>query len=66
MPSPESPALVLQDVMRGYYTAEEAERRFGVVLSGDPLQVDEAATATRRQARPLRAGRLASAAALAQ
>ena len=34
--------------MRGYYTADEAARLFGVVLAGDPLQVDEAATATRR------------------
>ena len=59
------PALVLQDVMRDYYTAEEAEQRFGVVLSGDPLQVDEAATAARRQRWALRQRRLIPAAALA-
>ena len=50
------PTLVLQDVMRGYYTADEAEQRFGVVLSGDPLQVDEAATAAGRTAGPCATG----------
>ena len=38
--------------MRGYYTVDEAEQRFGVVLSGDPPQVDEAATAARRRNGP--------------
>ena len=46
------PALVLRDVMRGYYTADEAEQRFGVVLRGEPPQVDEAATAASRSAGP--------------
>ena len=38
--------------MRGYYSADEAEKRFGVVLSGDPLKLDEAATAALRSAGP--------------
>ena len=45
------PTLVLRDVVRGYYTADEAARLFGVVLSDDdPPAVDEAATAARRGA----------------
>ena len=51
------PAAVARDVMRGYYTAEEAEKRFGVVLTGDLLQVDEAATDARQQAGPCSKGR---------
>lgn len=42
------PALVARDVMRGYYTSEEAERLFGVVLTGDPPEADLRATAARR------------------
>jgi N-methylhydantoinase B len=42
------PATVRRDVERGYYTAEEARRRFGVVLAGELPVVDEAATARLR------------------
>ena len=49
-PFEREPALVLRDVMRGYYTVDEAARLFGVVMTGDPPQVDEAATAARRSA----------------
>ena len=51
-PRERDPALVLQDVMRGYYTAAEAAGLFGVVLAGDPPEVDEAATEARRLAGP--------------
>ncbi|KAB2913080.1 MAG: methylhydantoinase [Hyphomicrobiaceae bacterium] len=40
-------ALVARDVIRGYYTAEEARSLFGVVLSADGT-VDAAATAAAR------------------
>jgi N-methylhydantoinase B len=45
------PALVLRDVRRGYYTVEEARRRFGVALTGDPPEVDEAETRRLREGR---------------
>lgn len=46
------PAKVLQDVMRGYFAQDEAERLFAVVLTGDPLGVDnDATTALRRQSK---------------
>jgi N-methylhydantoinase B len=45
------PALVLQDVQRGYYSQEEAERLFAVVLTGEPVDIDAVAT------RKARAGR---------
>jgi N-methylhydantoinase B len=45
------PALVLSDVVRGYVTAEDAERDYGVVLAGDPLTLDRAATERLRAAR---------------
>jgi N-methylhydantoinase B len=45
------PEAVLRDVRRGYYTAEDARRRFGVVLRGEPAEVDEAETARARRAR---------------
>jgi N-methylhydantoinase B len=46
------PAKVLQDVMRGYFAQDEAERLFAVVLTGDPLGVDNnATTALRRQSK---------------
>ncbi len=48
-PMERDPQLVAQDVVRGYYQAEEAERLFGVVLAGDPPHIDEAATAARRR-----------------
>ncbi|WP_048644930.1 hydantoinase B/oxoprolinase family protein [Nitratireductor soli] len=43
-----APEKVLHDVALGYYTTAEAERLFGVVLSGDQTAVDEAATAALR------------------
>ena len=42
--------------MRGYYTADEAEKRFGVVLTGEPPVLDEAATAALRSAGPCQEG----------
>ena len=48
-PLEREPALVARDVTRGYYTPAEAAQLFGVVLVGEPPQVDEAATAARRQ-----------------
>ncbi|MDP6474173.1 MAG: hydantoinase B/oxoprolinase family protein [Alphaproteobacteria bacterium] len=45
------PALVLRDVKRGYYSREEAERLFAVVLSGEPLGVDADATKKTRAGR---------------
>ena len=47
-PLSRDPALVARDVARGYYPREDAERLFGVVLTGDPPQVDAAATRARR------------------
>ena len=45
-PLERDPALVRRDVARGYFTAEDAERDYGVVLRGAPLEVDVEATAT--------------------
>ena len=42
------PALVLEDVRLGRYSAEEARRLFGVAVTGTPPQVDAAATARLR------------------
>ena len=50
-PLERDPALVRRDVARGYFTAEDAERDYGVVLRGAPLAVDAAATARARAAR---------------
>ncbi|MCK6453583.1 MAG: hydantoinase B/oxoprolinase family protein [Alphaproteobacteria bacterium] len=50
-PLEREPALVLADVGRGYYTVDHARAKFGVVLTGTPLGVDEAATAALRKAR---------------
>ena len=50
------PALVLNDVSRGYYTVEQARDLFGVVLNTDPAGVDAAATAALRAAPQRRAG----------
>lgn len=47
-PFERSPALVARDVMRGYYTREQAEERFGVVLDAEG-EVDPAATERRRE-----------------
>ncbi len=49
-PLARNPALVARDVGRGYYTVAEAEDLFGVVLTGEPPEVDAAATAARRDA----------------
>src|SRR5712692_5795665 len=48
------PALVARDVTRGYFTAEDARRDYGVVLSGaDPPVLDHGATdALRRRGQP--------------
>ncbi len=48
-PLEREPALVARDVVRGYYTADEAERLFGVIVTGDPPETDEAATAVCRR-----------------
>ncbi|MEO0995622.1 MAG: hydantoinase B/oxoprolinase family protein, partial [Pseudomonadota bacterium] len=44
------PAAVQADVRLGRYSVTEAEARFGVVLTGTALAIDDAATAARRQA----------------
>jgi N-methylhydantoinase B len=49
-PFERDPALVRRDVARGYFTAEDAERDYGVVLRGTPLAVDANATARARRA----------------
>ena len=46
------PELVRRDVARGYYTAEDAARDYGVALRGDPVVVDVEATARLRGNRP--------------
>jgi len=50
-PLDRDPALVQRDVARGYFTAEEAARDYGVVLRGDPQTVDVAATELSRRQR---------------
>ncbi|MCC5780297.1 hydantoinase B/oxoprolinase family protein [Nitratireductor sp. B36] len=47
-PLKRAPEKVLRDVALGYYTADEAEALFGVVLSADGQAVDEAATQAKR------------------
>ncbi|MCT7376461.1 hydantoinase B/oxoprolinase family protein [Chelativorans salis] len=47
-PLERKPELVLRDVALGYYTAEQAEALFGVVLSADGGAIDAGATARRR------------------
>ena len=42
-----APALVARDIRRGYFTREEAEARFGVVVDA-AFEVDGAATERRR------------------
>jgi N-methylhydantoinase B len=51
-PRERDPDLVLRDVVRGYITAEDAARDYGVVVSGDPPAVDRGATESRRRAAP--------------
>jgi len=44
---------ILRDVVRGYITAEDAARDYGVVVRGDPVIIDRDATERRRRpARP--------------
>jgi N-methylhydantoinase B len=50
-PLTRDPELVRRDVARGYITADDAERDYGVVLAGEPCEVDRAATARLRRAR---------------
>ncbi len=50
-PLERDPELVRRDVARGYYTAEDAERDYGVVLRGDPPALDRAATEDLRRRR---------------
>ena len=42
------PELVRRDVARGYFTAEDAEHDYGVVLTGEPPVVEREATSRRR------------------
>ena len=51
IPLTRDPGLVRRDVVRGYLTAEDAERDYAVVLTGEPPQVDQAATARVRRER---------------
>jgi N-methylhydantoinase B len=43
-PRERDPELVRRDVARGYLSAEDAERDYGVVLQGDPPAMDRRAT----------------------
>ncbi len=43
-PLSRDPEMVRRDVARGYFTVEDAARDYGVVLAGEPLAVDLAAT----------------------
>jgi N-methylhydantoinase B len=47
-PRTRDPELVRRDVARGYFTAEDADRDYGVVLNGEPLLMDVEATARLR------------------
>jgi len=47
-PLARAPELVARDVRRGYYTAEQASKEFGVVLDRETFAVDTSATATVR------------------
>jgi len=58
-PLERDPALVRRDVARGYFTAEDAERDYGVVLRGGPafktdLTLDAGATTRLRASRAKR------------
>lgn len=46
------PALVQQDVARGFVTVKGALEDYGVVLEPDTLEIDKAATEERRKLRP--------------
>jgi hypothetical protein len=45
---------VRRDVARGYFSVEDAEGDYGVVLRGTPLTVDASATARLRASRARR------------
>ena len=47
-PFERDPDAVLQDVRRGYYTVDQAQAFFGVVLAGDLSDIDSDATASIR------------------
>src|SRR3954454_17948406 len=47
-PLERDPALVLKDVLNDFVSERAARDDYGVVLSGDPLVVDDAATAALR------------------
>ena len=47
-PFERDPDAVLQDVRRGYYTVDQAQALFGVVLAGDLSDIDSDATASIR------------------
>jgi N-methylhydantoinase B len=49
-PRERDPDRVLRDVIRGYITAEDAARDYGVVVSGDPPTIAREATERRRSA----------------
>jgi N-methylhydantoinase B len=48
-PLERDPALVLRDVLNGFVSERAAREDYGVVLTGKPLIVDDAATAALRQ-----------------
>jgi N-methylhydantoinase B len=50
-PLTRAPELVRRDVARGYYTADDALRHYGVVLRGDPPTIDDDATVRLRAER---------------
>jgi N-methylhydantoinase B len=50
-PLARDPERVLSDVLRGYYTRDQARSRFGAVLIGEPPSVDIDATAAERASR---------------
>jgi N-methylhydantoinase B len=50
-PLERDPALVRRDVVRGYLTAEDAERDYAVALAGSPPALDQARTARLRAER---------------
>src|SRR5215510_2972865 len=47
-PFTRDPELVRHDVVRGYFSAEDAEHDYGVVLTGEPPVVEREATSRRR------------------
>ena len=55
-PLERDPALVLRDVLNEFVSPDAARDEYGVVLTGDPHQVDEAATTALREAMRARRG----------